>query len=242
MNFKEVVRDELFEMETRIAVNPKKKTNPLTDDSKGKLISGKKSLLLLDIDDSLLTANIKIWKVKEKQKDGSYKKLVKPIALTPAQYAKLNVTKEDKINNVYDYKEFQDASKVRKSILKGKPIIGNLRTVDSYIGYGWQVGILTARGMEDVVASAIADWLMYKDKFGKLHPIGKKLLRSNVFAINTKSKQYTGITDADKKREVIRGLRKKYDRIVFLDDDESNLKAIRGSGIKGVTAKKAKEK
>lgn len=194
------------------------------------------SLLLLDIDDTLLTANgIKIWRKLPTDK--------KEVGLTPEQYAKEKVTPENR--KYYSYKEFTDPKKVAKSIKTGIPIIPNLSIMDSYIKNGWKIGILTARGLENVIADSMKKWLMHKDEKGKLQNIGDKLVRELIFAINDSNKRYAGEGDFDKKKNVIKKLAKQYDRIVFIDDDPKNLKAVKEmvekEGIKNVYPKEAKK-
>ena len=175
-----------------------------------------KSLLLLDIDDTLLTASgIHIYRKLPTDK--------KEVPLTPDEYAKEIVTADTKKH--YDYREFDDPKKIEASITKGTPIWKNLALMDSHIKRGWEIGILTARGFEDVIFSAMQKWLMFKNDAG-LNPIGKKLTRSLVKAVNDRAKMYPGATDFEKKANVIRKLSKKYDKIKFLDDDPKNIQAV----------------
>jgi len=193
MNFAETLTQELFE------ASPKHK-----------------SLLLLDIDDTLLTAQgIKIWRKLPTDK--------KEVGLTPDEYAKEKVTSDTK--KYYDYREFRDADKVGKSITTGIPIVSNLKTMDDYIKNGWDIGILTARGMEPIIFKSIKQFLKFKQ--GKdLKPIGDKLIRDLVFAVNDDNKKYKGGTDFGKKTEVMKSLLNRYDRVWLIDDDSKNIKAI----------------
>ncbi len=196
MNFSEIVTDELF-------IKEEVKHN---------------SLLLLDIDDTILTASgIKIWRKRKTD--------AKEVGLTPDEYAKETVTQADKDAGIYDYREFQNADKVGSSIKSGIPIVSNLKMMDSYIKNGWTIGILTARGMENVIFKSIKAFLKFKD--GKnLKSIGDKLVRELVFAINDDNKKYKGGTDFAKKKNVMLGLLNKYDRVWLIDDDEKNIKAV----------------
>jgi len=176
------------------------------------------NLLLLDIDDTLLTAQgIKIWRKRPTDKS--------PVGLTPDEYAKETVTKEDKEKGYYDYKEFRSPEKVGNSILTGTPIISNLGTMDKYIKNGWKIGILTARGLENVIFKSIHAFLKFKEG-GDLKPVGDKLVRDLVFAINDDNKKYKGTTDFSKKKNVMLKLLNKYDRVWLIDDDPKNIKAI----------------
>jgi len=239
MNFAEVVKDELFEITTTVPVDPKKKV----EDPKGKKIKGKGRLFLMDIDDTLITADIKIWKVKEKVGD-EYIELKPQKAYTPAQYADLGVTLEDKENDVYDYREFRDKAKTLKSIRNGKPIIPNLKQMDNYINNGWDIGILTARGLEPTISQAMQSWLMYRNSESKLKPIKGKLPRKRVFAINSRVKgkpKYEGGTDAAKKLGVIEKLAQTYKQINFIDDDLKNLYAVQDAKKKQQDSAKSRE-
>ena len=190
-----------------------------------------KNLLLLDIDDSLLTAQgIKIWRKLPTDK--------KEVPLTPDEYAKEKVTKDTK--KFYDYREFMDAEKVAKSISTGIPIVGNLQMMDNYIKNGWDIGILTARGMEKVIFKSIKAFLKFKNHKGDLQPIGDKLVRELVFAVNDDNKKYRGKTDFEKKTNVMLDLIKKYRRVWLLDDDPKNIKAI--NDLKEELRRKGKNK
>ena len=70
---------------------------------------------------------------------------------------------------------------------------------------------------------------MYRDKQGRLVPIGDKLDRNLVYAINDSvtASRLTAIADFDKKAEIINELLDVYDEIIFLDDDIKNLKAVK---------------
>ena len=193
MNFAEVITEDLFLNE-----------------------AASNSLLLLDLDDTLLTAqNVFVYRTKE-HPSGAAK-------LTPQQYAKEKVTASTK--GFYDYKDFRTAETVGNSIITGIPIISNLKMMDSYIKNGWKIGILTARGMENVVFKSIKVFLKFKEA-GELKDIGDKLVRELVFAINDDNKKYKGNTDFTRKKNVMLSLLDKYDRVWLLDDDLKNIKAI----------------
>jgi FMN phosphatase YigB (HAD superfamily) len=187
------------------------------------------NLLLLDVDDTLVKAT-GIHVIK-RNPDGT------ETALTPEQYAKERVTPENQKS--YDYREFRDPQKIYDSIKLGIPIIPNLKIFDEYVKRGWKIGILTARAYEDVTFQALKDWLMHRNKEGVLAEIGDKLVRSLVYAINDENKKYRGTTSFEKKANVIQGLAKRYDRIVFIDDDPKNIKAIRDLHLQNVFVKQA---
>ena len=107
------------------------------------------NLLLLDVDYTLVIPD-NIYIIR-KNDDGTETKL------NPEEYAKEPVT--EKNHGQYDFREFRDPERVYNSIKTGIPLIPNLKIVDEYIKNGWKIGILTARGMEDVVFHALKDWL-----------------------------------------------------------------------------------
>lgn len=188
-----------------------------------------KSLLLLDIDETLVKPK-NIFIIKRFPNE-------EPVKLTPAEYAKEKVTLETKKH--YSYEEFRDPDKVARSIKTGIPLITNLKIMDEYIKKGWILGILTARGMEELIFKTMKEWLMYKNNKGNLQDIGDKLVRDLVFAVNDDSKKYEGKTDFEKKAKVIEKLSKEYDRIVFIDDDQANINKVKGLGLQNVHTKLA---
>ena len=183
-----------------------------------------KKLLLLDIDDTIVSArNIYIHK---KMGNG------KEIALTPEEFSKEDVNSET--NHLYDFREFRDAKIVKNSIKSGEPILHILRYMDHMIRKGYKIGILTARGMEPVIRDTLQSWLMYK-KRGKLRNIGAKL--KEVFAISDEIKNYEGDTSFVRKANVIKGLVKEYHKIIFIDDDAKNIEAVDDLRLRGVVCK-----
>ena len=185
------------------------------------------NLLLLDVDYTLVIPD-NIFIIR-KNDDGTETKL------NPEEYAKEPVT--EKNHGQYDFREFRDPERVYNSIKTGIPLIPNLKIVDEYIKNGWKIGILTARGMEDVVFHALKDWLQFRDRTGNLQNVGDKLVRDLVHAVNDDSKHYAGKTDFEKKANVVKKLASEYDRIVLLDDDEKNLNAVRLLGLRNVYPK-----
>lgn len=191
-----------------------------------------KNLVLFDIDDTLVSAqNIFILKI--------HKNTGEVVKLTPEQYSKENPALKSEYE--YSYIEFRDAEKVRNSILSGKPLIKNLRTLDAAIEAGDDIGLLTARGMEQVVYEAMRDFLMYRSHIdGKLYPIGDLLKRDLVFAINDDNikykEKYKVFSDAECKLRVIIDLTKRYSHILFIDDDLKNIKAVKEANIPSVFA------
>ena len=173
-------------------------------------------LILLDLDDTLVeAAEIFIYKQLPNGEE---------IRLTPSEYADEDVEGED---TIYDYRDFNNPKTVKKSIKKGEPIVPNLEIMDELLKKGYDIGILTARGTEDIIYNTLREWLMIRDTNGELIPIGDKLSRENVFAVN--DPKYTELekyTDYQKKSIVVNGLLDDYDEIIFIDDDNKNLKEM----------------
>jgi len=177
-------------------------------------------LVLLDVDDTILKPS-QIYIYRKLPTDS------KEIKLTPAEYSKEDVTEETK--RYYDYRDFLDPLKIKRSIEDAQPIVSNLQIMDELLSKGYQLGILTARSSEDMVYKGLKDWLMYKNKGGELVAIGDYLNRANVYAVNDTSR-VTGLkgeTDYEKKVEVVEDLLEVYDEILFIDDDLKNIKEMR---------------
>lgn len=210
-------------------------------DEKGRPVRGGKGLVVFDIDDNLLSADssaIKIWK-KENGKETplSTDEFAKDPGKNPDGTWKPGVT--------YDYREFREPTKVRNSIVKGKPNMPVLKAMDNYINQGYDFCFLTARGLEDVVADSLKEFLRYRDsKTGKLKELGKVFKRDISYAVNdTKhDEKFKGYKDPQKKAAVLRELCKKYDVVKFFDDDKANCRECRALNIPNLyvvnTAKK----
>mgnify|MGYP003151234331 CR=1 FL=1 len=177
-------------------------------------------LILLDVDDTILKPS-QIYIYRTLPTDNT------EVKLTPAEYAEEDVTDETK--KYYDYRDFLDPQKIKRSISTAEPIVANLQIMDDLLRRGYKVGILTARSSEDFVYRGLKDWLMFRNKKGDLIPIGDSLERENVFAVNdTKRVQgLKGTTDYEKKAEVVKSLLDVYDEILFIDDDTKNIKEMR---------------
>ena len=177
-------------------------------------------LIVLDVDDTLLKPS-GVYIYRNLPSD------TQEIALTPYEYGLENVTPETK--QYYDYRDFLDPVKTQQSIEQAEPIVTNLSVMDDYLKLGHQIAILTARSNEQVVFDGLKQWLMYKDRKGNLIPIGDRLNRENVFAVNDTNRMTTleSETDYEKKAEVMEKLVKAYDEIVFIDDDMKNIKQMK---------------
>ena len=71
--------------------------------------------------------------------------------------------------------------------------------------------------------------------------MGDSFKKTFSHAVNDEIKKYPGKTDAEKKGNVLKKLCKKYDRVVYVDDDNKNVNAARGLNIKNLKVIKAWE-
>lgn len=179
-----------------------------------------KGILILDIDDTLVKAkDIYIYK----QKDGKDIK-----KFTPDEYAKEDFKAEMAKGYTYDYRDFRDPNKLYGSIVKGEPIISNLKILDAHLNAGWDVGFLTARGGEEANKKAIKDWLLYRNNKGELVPIPEERMKYFIAVNDPKRKKEVEELvksggDFDAKGVFLGEIKKKYDRVKFVDDDAKNL-------------------
>lgn len=190
-------------------------------------------IIVFDIDDTLLKADsdtIKIYKRKPGEKE---------IALSTEEFANDPDINDPAHKSWYDYRDFEDPQKVYKSIIQGTPLIRNLRIMDSYLDAGYEFCFLTARGCEEVVKDAIDDFLLTRNKNGVLKELGSIFNKALSHAVNDAVKQYAGKTDGDKKANILIDLCKKYDRVVFVDDDKKNVRAAKDLQLDNLTVIKA---
>ncbi len=193
---------------------------------------GKRNCLLLDIDDSILTADpsvIGIWKNKPGEK---------PVRLTPDEFAK---DPDAEHEEWYDYKEFRDPEKVYQSIVRGTPILRNLRLMDAHVRANWDIGFLTARGLQDVVDSALRAFLKTRTKDGKLIPIGDKLKKDISAGVNDVSWDGIPAKTPERKAMVLKDICNKYDKVKFVDDDIKNINFVKSLKLPNLTVIKAQE-
>ena len=171
------------------------------------------NIFLLDIDNTLLIPqNIYIYYEKDDIK----------IKYNPEEYAKLNVTTENK--KYYDYCDFRDVNAIRNSIQTSLPLKHNLEIVDEFIKNGWNLGLLTARGQERLISRITPRWL--KQYLKNKHP---EIKRENVHAVNDEYKIYDGYTDPEKKLLVLKSYVEsgKYGRVAFIDDNLYTINLIK---------------
>ena len=197
------------------------------------LSSNVKGLIVFDIDDTILKVNpslIGVYK-KEPGKD--------EIRLTTDEFAKDPDAEDDAKKSWFDYRDFRDPIKVYNSIMSGTPLIRNLKIMDDYVNAGYDFCFLTARGCEETVKKALNDFLKVRKSDGALHELGDIFKKTISHAVNDHCKEYKGQTDAEKKVNVLIDLCKKYDKVVFVDDDTKNVRAARNLNIKNLKVIKA---
>lgn len=201
------------------------------------LPSSVKGLIVFDIDDTLLKVDTDVLKV--------YKRIPgKPEQiLTTEEFAKdPDASDPEKKEKLFDFRDFQDPIKVYQSIISGTPLIKNLRIMDDYIEAGYDFCFLTARGCEETIKTALDEFLMVRNRNDKtLRKLGDTFKKTLSHAINDMTKKYPGRSDAEKKANVLKYLCKKYDKVVFVDDDKKNVRAARGLEIKNLKVIKAWE-
>ena len=195
-----------------------------------------KGLIVFDIDDTILkvdSSKISVYKKEPGKKE---------VALSTDEFAKDPDAGDPSKKSLFDFRDFNDHLKVYQSIIEGTPLIRNLRIMDDYVAAGYDFCFLTARGCEDTVKQALDEFLRIRDKEDdSLRKLGDTFKKTLSHAINDKTKNYPGESDAEKKANVIRELCAKYDRVVFVDDDKKNVSAARDLKIHNLKVIKAWE-
>lgn len=192
-----------------------------------------KGLIVFDIDDTILKVDsslIRIYKTVPGEKE---------IALTTDEFAQDPDASDINKKKWFDYRDFRDPVKVYNSIISGTPLIKNLKIMDDYIKAGYDFCFLTARGCEEMVTKALKDFLRFKDDKGALHELGDTFKETFSHAVNDEIKKYPGESDSDKKANVLTDLCKKYDKVVFVDDDTKNVRAAKDLNIPNLKVIKA---
>ena len=195
-----------------------------------------KGLIVFDIDDTLLKVDTDVLKI--------YKNVPgKPEqALTTEEFAKDPDAADPNKKSLFDFRDFQDPIKVYQSIISGTSLIKNLRIMDDYIEAGYDFCFLTARGCEETIKTALDEFLRVRNRDNNtLRKLGDTFKKTLSHAINDMTKNYPGRSDAEKKANVLKELCKKYDRVVFVDDDKKNVRAAKGLDIKNLKVIKAWE-
>lgn len=194
---------------------------------------GKTGIVVFDIDDTLIRADEDVMSIcKFVDGDRKYK-----INLSTKEFAKDPDAKDHK--DWFDFSDFQNPQKVVQSIIKGTPILKNLRILDAYLNAGYEFCFLTARGCEDAVKYAIQNVIKYRDDNGVLNDIAPWFNKDVSAAVNDSNKEYEGKTDAEKKSNVLREICSKFDYVVFVDDDNKNVVHAKELNLNNLTVIKA---
>lgn len=201
-----------------------------------KKLNGKTGIIVFDIDDTLLKVQLGSMYIY-KHVPGSNNE----IKLSTEEFAKDPDAMDPNKRSWFDYRDFRDEQNVYNSIVNGTPMIKNLKIMDAYLNAGYDFCFLTARGCEDVVKRAIGDFVKRRNEGGALEQLGKEYKKTLSHAVNDYTKNYQGKTDSDKKANVLKQLCKKYDIVVFVDDDIKNVRRARELNIKNLRVIKAWE-
>ena len=190
---------------------------------------GKTGIVVFDIDDTLIQADKDVVSIG-KFINGDRKN---KISISTEEFAKDPDAKAHK--NWFDFSDFQNPQKVVQSIIKGTPILKNLKILDAYLNAGYEFCFLTARGCEDAVKYAIQDVIKYRDENGVLNNIDPWFNKDVSAAINDSNKEYEGKTNAEKKSNVLREICSKFDYVVFVDDDNKNVAHAKELNLNNLT-------
>lgn len=190
-------------------------------------------LIVFDIDDTILKVNKDLMRIY-KRVPGSQKE----IALTTDEFAKDPDAGDPTKKSWFDYRDFEDPTKVYSSIITGTPLMYNIRLLDDYLKRGYDFCFLTARGCEDVVKSALEKFFSARPT-SQLRELGETFKHTLSHAVNDHVKQYKGSTDAEKKANILKELCQQYDAVVFVDDDQKNLENARQLNLPNLRVIKA---
>ena len=197
---------------------------------------GKTGIVVFDIDDTLIHTDEDVMSIG-KFINGDRKN---KISISTEEFAKDPDAKDHK--TWFDFSDFQNPQKVVQSIIKGTPILKNLKILDAYLNAGYEFCFLTARGCEDAVKHAIQNVIKYRDENGVLHNIDPWFNKAVSAAINDSNKEYEGKTNAEKKSNVLREICSKFDYVVFVDDDNKNVAHAKELNLNNLTVIEACKK
>ena len=189
-------------------------------------------IIVFDIDDTILKVDSSLMSIYKKTENGEK-------ALSTDEFAKDPDAGNPEKSNLFDFRDFNDPTKVYMSIMKGTPLIKNLKIMDDYINAGYDFCFLTARGCEETVKTALDDFLKVRNRNGALEKLGLSFKKTISHAVNDKFKKYPGKSDSEKKAIVLKKLCSQYDKVVFVDDDNKNVNAARNLKISNLKVIKA---
>ena len=213
-----------------------KHLNQFIQEAIQRLPYGKTGIVVFDIDDTLIQADKDVVSIG-KFINGDRKN---KISISTEEFAKDPDAKYHK--NWFDFSDFQNPQKVVQSIIKGTPILKNLRILDAYLNAGYEFCFLTARGCEDAVKYAIQGVIKYRDENGVLNNIDPWFNKDVSAAINDRHKEYEGKSNAEKKSNVLREICSKFDYVVFVDDDNKNVAHAKELNLNNLTVIEACKK
>ena len=124
--------------------------------------------------------------------------------------------------------------------MNAMPLLDNLRFMDTYLNDGYQFCFLTARGAETAVKVAIRDFLKFKDETGELKESGELYRQDISCAVGDEDIQYQGDTIAEKKCNVLKSLRGKFDNVIYVDDSFDDIECAKALNMKNPTTIVAK--
>jgi FMN phosphatase YigB (HAD superfamily) len=179
-------------------------------------------IILFDIDNTLLVPDptvIGVWKIKDGKREW----------LNAYEYDHDPDLEDDNPDVEWDFVDFRNPEKIRKSIIQGTPLLKNLKMLDAYLKAGYSMGYLTARGCEETVDEALDDFLKVKADNGELVELYNKFHRGLSAAVNDEKymKIFGDLNGADRKAEVLKYMCKLYKQVVFVDDSKKNVEAAR---------------
>lgn len=192
-----------------------------------------KGIIVFDIDDTILKVNPDMVHIYKTIPGESEK------VLTTEEFANDPDAEDPEKKAWFDLRDFYNPVKVYNSIISGTPLIKNLKIMDDYIKAGYDFCFLTARGCEEMVKKALKEFLKFRDKDGALKELGDTFKETFSHAVNDEIKNYPGKSDAEKKANVLIKLCKKYDKVVFVDDDHKNVRAAKNLNISNLKVIKA---
>lgn len=188
----------------------------------------KKGIVVCDIDGTLLNSPPGIASVIY-TRDGETK------YLTGEEFASWNEYQTHPER--YDFSEFDDESRARRSIMDGEPIMPNIEFVRSLVvGMGYDMCVLSARHCEDAIRDSVGEWL--ENRFPDIACSYRPDLS---FCVNTTGGKYLSETTSGRKCEKLAMIAEIYGDVVFIDDDENNIEsasASLGNAVKCVKADK----
>ena len=200
------------------------------------LLEGKKTdtICVFDVDDTLLFSSNKIG-----YKTPDMDKFVK-IGTEEFAELRLKLPKDTQ----YDYSEFREFEFCYMGIKKGSPHITVLKMLDEAIHKGYKIGIITARGNQNAVWKALNNFLLYRNKNDELVPLPKgQFNQQYVFSVSDPKVLSAFKSNADPSNpsklkayilQNIFGDTYGFKNIIFYDDDQGNIDAVKGLNDKRI--------